>query len=913
VGVYALDTNGQAAYTTSALAVGSHAVLAVYSSGQAEVGGSSDTLTQVVNSALTEMSLKSELNPSQWLDATTFTVQLSSSAPVTFAGVVVFVADGVTTLGSVPVNPNGTASLTTDQLTVGTHPIMAIFISSDPTAANCSDSLDQEVQPRETATVVISSHNPSALSEEVTFTATVDSVPSGIGVITGTVTFFVGTTELGTVALDGNAQAQISTADLEVGNHDITAQYNGSATHLLSVSPVLVQVVQPRFGVDTNELDYGNILVGTQRTLSAVVSNAAGATEDLVVDNFAIVGAQSFAYALADGQATSVTVAPGETAEISVTFTPPYSGQFVAELTMTTTDPSAPNASVALTGRGNEGPTIQITSSITAKQGGTSVTLNVAVVSDTEDDDWLLNLVHDELTSGLSLDLEITSGTGTVSATFHADDTVEPGTYSTVLTVTDSDGNASSATLNMIVELAMLEDWYFAEGSTVDAQTWLLLINPSTTESVQVELTVFFEATDTDAGRDPLVLYYNLAPRARTTKNINFELSSNGITEPVNFGMQVLSLSHMPIYAERAMYTLDNGYYRLSGHDSIGVNMLNERWFIAEGTTSTGRDTYLLFCNPNDEDCEIQLDLLDQNGANVTAQLVCPAQRRITADIRQDYMPSNNFGAAATSTNGVSFIMERTMTKRVDVAGDGRLSRYWSHNVPAKTATANTWYFAEGSTHSAFDTFITLSNPTSDSVVCNLRFILQGESPVAKQLTLPALSRVTVNVERDYPNEMTDKAGFAIEVITPGGEGIAAERPMYFTASGWERTAGTVVGGVPQPRTGWFLPEGAVYGPSGFQCFFVIGNPMPEDANVRVTFALPEGQDPVVNMFTVPANESLVIPAHNYFTGPNTVSFATIVESLNNVPLVVERTMYFYNRNGAHASNGLPFDVTPEQ
>jgi hypothetical protein len=29
------------------------------------------------------------------------------------------------------------------------------------------------------------------------------------------------------------------------------------------------------------------------------------------------------------------------------------------------------------------------------------------------------------------------------------------------------------------------------------------------------------------------------------------------------------------------------------------------------------------------------------------------------------------------------------------------------------------------------------------------------------------------------------------------------------------------------------------------------------------------------------------------------------------MPVVADRTMYFNNRSGAHASNGLPFDAAP--
>ncbi|MGW7365791.1 Ig-like domain-containing protein [Streptomyces sp. NPDC054841] len=58
----------------------------------------------------------------------------------------------------------------------------------------------------------------------------------------GTVTFFDGTTALGTVPLsDGRAVLGIPT--LPPGDHSLTAHYSGGATYAESTSPVLVHTV----------------------------------------------------------------------------------------------------------------------------------------------------------------------------------------------------------------------------------------------------------------------------------------------------------------------------------------------------------------------------------------------------------------------------------------------------------------------------------------------------------------------------------------------------------------------------------------------------------------------------------------------------------------------------------------------
>jgi Bacterial Ig-like domain (group 3)/Right handed beta helix region len=88
-------------------------------------------------------------------------------------------------------------------------------------------------------TTLVSSANPSASGQAVTFTATV----TGSGAVpTGSVTFGDGGSTLGTAALSGGT-ATLTTSSLAVGDHVVFASYDGDATHLASRSAVLTQVV----------------------------------------------------------------------------------------------------------------------------------------------------------------------------------------------------------------------------------------------------------------------------------------------------------------------------------------------------------------------------------------------------------------------------------------------------------------------------------------------------------------------------------------------------------------------------------------------------------------------------------------------------------------------------------------------
>src|SRR5205823_3135621 len=96
-----------------------------------------------------------------------------------------------------------------------------------------------------TTTKVQSSANPSNYGQAVTFTATVTADDASVsGTPIGSVTFYDGTTALGTATLTSGVATLTTTATgLSAGNHTITAHYNGDASHQASTSAVLTQSV----------------------------------------------------------------------------------------------------------------------------------------------------------------------------------------------------------------------------------------------------------------------------------------------------------------------------------------------------------------------------------------------------------------------------------------------------------------------------------------------------------------------------------------------------------------------------------------------------------------------------------------------------------------------------------------------
>ena len=121
------------------------------------------------------------------------------------------------------------------------------------------------------ATTLISSLNPSALGQAVTFTATVTS--SATGTPTGTVTFQDGASALGTGTLSGGT-ATFTTSALTAGTHSITAIYGGDANFTGSTSPILTQTINQTASSSAVVTSSNNpSIIGTAVTFTASVTS----------------------------------------------------------------------------------------------------------------------------------------------------------------------------------------------------------------------------------------------------------------------------------------------------------------------------------------------------------------------------------------------------------------------------------------------------------------------------------------------------------------------------------------------------------------------------------------------------------------------------------------------------------------
>jgi len=233
--------NGQASYSTSYATRRVRVITATYSGDTANAESTSAPLTEYVKPlpVSSKMVLSTSGSPSLRGQPVTFTATLTGRYGTIPDGQTVTFSDDGAAIGT-GTTASGVATFTTSSLTVKTHVIGANYRGNGTFTASIATVM-QVVNKDTTTTALVSSLNPSAYGQAVTFTATVTS--SEQAAPTGKVEFKDGTATIGSVTLRGGVAA-LTKSRLAVDSHSITAEYEGDAGSVKSISNVVLQVVK---------------------------------------------------------------------------------------------------------------------------------------------------------------------------------------------------------------------------------------------------------------------------------------------------------------------------------------------------------------------------------------------------------------------------------------------------------------------------------------------------------------------------------------------------------------------------------------------------------------------------------------------------------------------------------------------
>jgi len=237
-----LNASGVATFSTATLAVGTYSITAGYQ-GDANDDASTSTpaLPFSVVAATTQVKLTASATAIPVSTSVTFTATVTGSGSTPTGNVTFY--DGATSLGTANLNASGVATLATTALPLGTQTITATYNGDANNGTSTSNSVTVTVGTFTTQTTLAASAANVASNQPVVLLATVVSA-SGKAV-TGTVTFYNGTTVIGapqTVGADGSASMTI---DLTAGSDTVTAKYSGDTDDAPSTSnTVTVSVSQ---------------------------------------------------------------------------------------------------------------------------------------------------------------------------------------------------------------------------------------------------------------------------------------------------------------------------------------------------------------------------------------------------------------------------------------------------------------------------------------------------------------------------------------------------------------------------------------------------------------------------------------------------------------------------------------------
>lgn len=335
-------------------------------------------------------------------------------------------------------------------------------------------------------------------------------------------------------------------------------------------------------------------------------------------------------------------------------------------------------------------------------------------------------------------------------------------------------------------------------------------------------------------------------------------------------------------------------------------------YYLAEGATGNFFDTDIAIANPNAIPAPVTIAFDREDGVRITRTDIVPPLSRTTVHV--DTVPdveATAFSTTVISTNRLPLSVERAMF--------WDRSYYGGKGAAAVDQPSATWYFAEGVQNSFFNTFVLLQNPQTVAVDATLTFALQfGEAPVIRTVTLPPLSRTTIDAGA-MPALVGRSFGLTVQAAQP----IVAERTTYFESTPvqlWSGGHGSP--GVTALSNTWFFAEGATTPfrdtflllnnphdvPVLFGAYFLIGNRYQASyvdniaPHSRLTLVLKDLDFNHVN----PQGPPVRLLGDPQFAEYE--QFAVAVKALQ--PIVAERAMYWMGAPGPWADGTTVFGVT---
>ncbi len=398
--------------------------------------------------------------------------------------------------------------------------------------------------------------------------------------------------------------------------------------------------------------------------------------------------------------------------------------------------------------------------------------------------------------------------------------------------------------------------YYFAEGNTRPGfEEWLLILNPG---GVAAKVQVTFLSP-----QGKLEKTYTVSPRARQSISLVAEV-------PWRDDLSTVVESSAPVAAERMIY-FNRGRGFNGGFLSSGEINPSTRYLFAEGSTRPGFEEWLILFNPaSAAEAQVVVGFYGEAGKVKETAITVPPLTRVTTRVNDLVEGGGDVSMILRSSLPVA--AERTQYFLYDnrIAG--------AHSAPGVSEPHNEWYFAEGTTRSFFENYLTLFNPCAYSNWIKVRLPGSDGQVREQMIDLAAGARKTLHLNEYLPSEID----FSIHVssLLP----VVAERSAYFQSH--NVAGGYCSPGTMQTQTYLLFPEGSTA--PGYSEWLAVFNPYNRQQEVRVEY-LRGGGEAVSRSYILPPEGRLTVDVAAEVGQENEVSIE--VEAPKGV--VAERSIYF--------------------
>lgn len=441
---------------------------------------------------------------------------------------------------------------------------------------------------------------------------------------------------------------------------------------------------------------------------------------------------------------------------------------------------------------------------------------------------------------------------------------VVPGAASTGPVVVSTAGGSSNGDRRYTITTP---SWYLAEGSTAwGFSTYLTVMNPNDAE-LHARLTYML------SGGGVVNQEVDLPALSQVTVNPETVLGA------ADFSTSINCLEGETISVDRTMSWTGQGASSDEGHCSVGTTLPSKTWYLPEGCSAYGFETWLLIQNPNTSAAQVEVTyMIEGVGPRSFSRTVLP-RSRTTYNIADDI---GAYSASISVSSSDPVIAERATYRN---------NRREGHESIGATFASKTFYLPEGTTGWGYTTYVLVQNPNNAAAQVTLTYMTASGPVQQDPFTMAPKTRATVDV-----NSQLSSMDFSTKVSAT--QPVVAERAMY-----WTTASGSVCHcsiGLAQPHSSYYLPDGQTS--QGRETFTLVQNPNPSSVDVEVIYYGANGSFDILVRKTLAANSRATFNMSDRL--PSGRAAILVRSATPGAKILAERSMYWNGRSAGTCTVG---------